>query len=740
MTAETDILLKRARNCHSKQAWRDLFASLKGAPGNALSSKQLHELFKLLSGDPQCLQYGVDIWSFLLSGCLLHWDLDLGVQIAAYSSSIPSSQIAIPAATIHMENGAPAAARKLASRALRLANLESWEELQLQMIVCNSYVEEGKNTMALRLLKKMELAIGISHLDPVNLADLLVNMARAQFFLGRYPEAARIFYKANEIYFKLENWEAAAKAIFNAAACYHNSGNLHQKQAFELIEQCKNLCTKNKLFGPLSHCHAFYGTDDYQKGNFLTASKHYKKALDYAPVSDKSFRRLHITSMLAFTYLKLGHYQLAEKIGAQTLKMASFDDSERFRCRYQHLNALLKWQQGDMETSRNIIREAVKPLFSQGINTLEELSMTSCFFLQAAALNEKETSTKVKIAEQLKDDTASWFEYLYALSQLLLTKGKYAEAMRIAKECRKRSTLCNSKYVLAGSILTIIQIYLAQSIVDDELLGHVDEFQKILENIEDSSLRVHHELIQASLAYRRGDFSLAIKHISSANKLKRLDHTDQLIVQSWLATAHGHSPKLNSLKQVAILARSTRIYFSPSIEHLTDTTFLVSKLYTVELGRHPLLASLLCFLLAQNDFCSSPAELQKEVWHQSLHSQGWQQKVRNTIMRLREFFPYTMAPLILQLDNRVGLFQEAITISDSKSGALQYEELLLNLLQETPQSSSQLSKQAKISPATAKRIIKKLMDQKAISMSKEGRNVVYKIDVGKQDCNSSMST
>ena len=615
-----------------------------------------------------------------------------------------------------MENGSPAAARKLASRALRLANLESWEKLQLQMIVCNSYVEEGKNTMALRLLKKMELAIGISHLDPSNLADLLVNMARAQFFLGRYPEAAKIFYKANETYY-----------VFNAAACYHNSGNLHQKQAFELIDQCKNLCTKNNLFGPLSHCHAFYGTDDYQKGNFLSASRHYKKALDYAPLSDKSFRRLHITSMLAFTYLKLGYYQLAERIGAQTLKMASFDDSERFRSRYQHLNALLKWQQGDIETSRKIIHNAVKPLFSQGIHTLEELSMTSCFFLQAAALNEKETSSKIKVSDQLKDDTASWFEYLYALSQLLLTKEKYAEAMRIAKECHKRSSLCNSKYVLAGSILTIIQIYLAQSIINDELLNHVKEFHNILEKIDDSSLKVHREFIQASIAYKRGDFEQSVKHLTNASKLKKLDSTDNLVVQSWLATVHGHSPKLNSTKHVAILARSTRVYFSPSIEQLDPSTFLVSKIYTVDLGRHPLLANLLHFLLNHNGFCSTSSELQKEVWHQSLHSQGWQQKVRNTIMRLRDFFPYTMAPLILHLDNRVGIFHEAISVSDCKTGSLQHEELLLNLLQSAPQSSLQLSKQAKVSQATTKRIIRKLIDQRAISMFKEGRNVIYMV-------------
>jgi tetratricopeptide (TPR) repeat protein/biotin operon repressor len=724
---EASQFLREAKACHTRLAWRDLLCKLKEYPSTFLSSRQLAELFKLLKSDPQSLQYDPEIWYTLLTICQSKWDLDLGAKVADFASKIPSSQIAIPSASIHMQNGSPLAARKIASRALRLTTLEAWERLQLQMIVCNCYVEEGKSTMALRLLSQMQIAIASSGLATANLADLIVNMGRAQFFMGRYPEAAKNFAQASEIYMNLHHWEAAAKSLFNAGACYHNSGISHEEQAFTYIENCKNLCIQNKLDGPLSHCYAFYGTVDYQKGRFLNASKYYKMALDHAPEADKSFRRLHITSMLAFTYLAMGHYQLGEKLGEETIKMASLDDSERFKSRYKHLQAVLHWQRGEFESSQEIMQESVKPLITQGVNTLEELSMMSFFFQQAALLNDASITTKVKIADQLKDDTASWLEYLISLSRLLLTKGKYLEALKVAKECYKKSILCGAQYNQANSILVIIQIYLTQSLINEELNSYISKFNELLQTNDFQPLKVHIYFIAASLAYKQGDFPSTIKHLTAATKHKKIDTCDQIVLTSWMTTVSGRSPKLNSPWHIRLLTLLTKIYFSPSIEAMGEHAFKVSDKYIVKLDRHPILSNILEFLMSQSNHDASPALLQESVWTQSLQTQGWQQKIRNTIMRLREFFPQTIAPLILHSDNKVSLFKEAISIAHPCSNSQQTETIIMTLLRDQPYSSRQLAKSSKVSQATVKRVIKKLQSKNVLCAIKVGRNIQYKL-------------
>ena len=203
-----DQIIKNARDCHTKESWRTLFNSIGEGVATTHTSKPVADLFKLLSSDPQCLQYDPQIWKALLSGSLSSWNLELGRTIANFTEKLPSPKIAIPAAEVHMESGSPSLARKTASRALRLSNIEPWEKLQLQMIVCNSYVEEGKHSMALRQLKRMQEAIQSAALSPQDQADLSLNMARAQFFLGRYPEAAQIFYRSYELYQQIGDWEA----------------------------------------------------------------------------------------------------------------------------------------------------------------------------------------------------------------------------------------------------------------------------------------------------------------------------------------------------------------------------------------------------------------------------------------------------------------------------------------------------------------------------------------------------
>src|SRR5690606_14411172 len=162
----------------------------------------------------------------------------------------------------YMESGHPATARKTAARALRLAHLSQHELLQLQMLICEGYVEEGKRSMAIRLLNRMQETVKTADLQDEDRARFLVSMGRTSFFLGRYPQAAHLFYDGYVIYRDLQNWEEAARSIYNSASSDFNAGGKLQETAFARVEECRKISEAHQLYGPLSHVEAFYGHED----------------------------------------------------------------------------------------------------------------------------------------------------------------------------------------------------------------------------------------------------------------------------------------------------------------------------------------------------------------------------------------------------------------------------------------------------------------------------------------------
>ena len=94
-------------------------------------------------------------------------------------------------------------------------------------------------------------------------------------------------------------------------------------------------------------------------------------------------------------------------------------------------------------------------------------------------------------------------------------------------------------------------------------------------------------------------------------------------------------------------------------------------------------------------------------------------------MRLRDFFPYTIAPIIMHTDT-IALFSEAITIHPRGIQGATADKEIVRLLDDLPMSSFELARRLQISPATTKRLLKKLTDEHAVAAFKDGRNVYYK--------------
>lgn len=718
-----DDLIKLARDCHTKAAWSEFFAAHGTALSSINQSKPLSEIFRQLENDSQSLQYDPEIFGVLIRGCLASWNLELGIRISEFALSLPSVKVALPAAQIYLENGQPKMAREIANRALRLSGLSSVDILQLEMAICGSYAEENKHAKAIRILERIHSAVRNPELHPKESADFLLRMGRMHFFLGNYAEAGKLFYEASKSFRKLEDWEATARTIFNTAASYLNAGKIGEENAFNFVEEARQLAEEHNLPGPLSHCEALYGVNAFHHGNFAAAKEHLRKGLDFLPISDKSYRRLHILSFLTYTYLAMGRYHLARKFGRQTIDLAALDKSQRYKLRYETLEAELLWEDGLVEESQKTLKDSLASVEKDGVHTLEELTSLTRYNLQSASLFDKQPLAKIKIAAQLKQNKSNWFDRQNSLAHLFLNQNRYEEADDLFSSMLDESKDLGFRYHEALGTMGRILTLLKQRRVDEtDLLTR--KFEVVVGSLGENPLRTQIAFIQAARAYQRGQFQDCERILRSTTRYARQGFADKFVLNAAIATIEGKSSRLTADWNINMMARFTRTYFAPTFEALGDRHFLVSKHYTVSLERHPSLADLLQFLLLRGSFSADADEIQTDVWQQSLKSQGWQQKIRNTIMRLRDFFPYTIAPLILHSDN-VSLFKEAIQIQPSKREGLNTDEEITRLLVTGPMTSSQLSKRLGISPSTTKRILKRLVDTKLIEPKKDGRNVFY---------------
>jgi len=717
-------LIRAAKKCHTKEGWGSFLNLYGPALRSASDSKPIVEIFKHLKQDPQSLQYEPELWESLLEGCLSSWNLELGSTITNYTKNIPSVKIAIPAAKVYAENGQPQMAREISSRALRLTNISPKDKLQLEIILCLSCVEEGKRTRAIRILNKTQEEIKTTELAPTNKAEFFVDLARANFFLGRYPQAGELFYEGYNIHHELKNWYEAARSVYNAASSFFSAGGKHQARAFPLVEKCRRIAEPYKLYGPLSHVEAFYGHDDYWHGDFAGARDHYRRAHKYIPSSDQSYRTLHVLSMLTFIYLRTGQFALARKFGNKTLELAKKDESQRFRSRYDNLRAELMWEDGLISESQLFLQEKTQNLFDKGVNTLEELSSLGRYYLQCAMLRDDSVTFTSKISDQLKKNNGDWIEFLYAKSQLHLSQGTYKSAKQSFEQCLANSQQYSDKYHYGLSLLGLIQISLATNQVDDKLTDLIDKFEIAMAKLVETPVKVHIHFIRASLAYRSGDFESCKRHLKAASTQSRITFTDKFILQAWSKTIEGHSCRIHLDWQKSMISHLTKIYFQPNLTPLGDRRFLISNHYEVCLTKQPAISDLLEFLLQKNKYQTSPSDIQKFVWKQSLQQQGWQQKIRNSITRMRTYFPYTIAPLLLHND-KIEMFSEAIDIHPMSRQDLSPKDEILRLLKEGPMSTVHLSNRINVSQATTKRLLKNLVEGDEITVMKVGRKVLY---------------
>jgi tetratricopeptide (TPR) repeat protein len=718
----TELMIKAVRDCHTKAHWDHFFDKYGSALATATQSKLIIDVFKRLEADPQSLNYNPKLWGALIQGAISSWNLETGIEIAEFTRKLSMPVVSIPAAQVLLDGGRPAQSREFAQRALRLGGLTTLDRIQLDLIVASSFAEEGKTDHAVRVLGKLGPMIHSADMTPKDQADYVIRMGRLQYFMGQYPAAAKSFTEAAPMFLRLEDWEGAAKALFNAGACIQNSGSDAGDEATAMVERCRKLSLEHNLWGPLSHCEAFYGVEYYNKGQFSSARDHFRRAMTVLPASDKSFRRLHILSFLSLTYFAMGRYALAIKFGRQTLDLAETDTSDRFKTRYMALQAEILWEEGQIPESMAILRQAVHQLALHGVHNLEELSTLTRYQVQMAILGEVVTE-KFKIDDSLQQKQATWLEYQYSSALIASSAPGSDDPLPDLSVLLERAKSIGSLQYQALATLAIIRCHLQK--------GQIEEAQAVLPSLEcavsrigDTPIRAKLQFVYSAMAYQSGDFDGAIKALHAVDKSAAVSWTDRFVAQACLATIRGESARFQHPWQEKLVARFVRGYFAPTIRFAENREVIISGHYKVSLEKHPAMSDLLVYLSERVPHGAPLADVQQYVWKESLNAQGWQQKIRNSVMRLRDLFPYTIAPIIIHHDT-LRFFGEAIRVVRDHDDSISVEVRVRHVLSEGPQSSQQLADKLDVSLATAKRVLKKMVDNRQVLCEKSGRNVMY---------------
>lgn len=720
---QIESALKFAKECHTKAAWEEFLASYGELLSTCTQPRLVVEVFRRLEEDPQSLNYNPQLWAALIEGSISSWSIDAGCKIAEFVRKLSVAAVAVPASQVLLDGGHPAASREFAQRALRGAS-SSKQRLQLEMTVASSFAEEGKVEKAVRLLEKVGPSVREADLSLGDRADFLNRLGRLNYFIGRYSDAAKAFEEAAPLFLQLRDWEPAARCLFNVGACCQNSGEGNQSDAFRWVEECRKVAAEHNLPGPLSHCESFYGVESFHAGNFAAARDHFRRALSVLPANDKSFRRLHILSMLSITYIKTGKYTLARKFGEQTLSLAALDESDRFKERYRALEAELLWEEGRIPESMDILQRSLEPMEAVGVHTLEELSLLTRFNIQSAVCGKSIPIDRYKIADSLSRNKNSWVEYQYSKALLKVNGTSASETAEAFQLCLESAKEIGAKQYVALCLIGLIRGCLRRHAAE-ELKGLVSELEIVTSRLGDSPIKASLQIIYAAMAYQEGDFERCVKILTAVEKMSTVSFPDMFAVQCCLATINGHSPRLTHDWQVDLVARFVKNYFAPTLSIPEPKVFVVSNHYTVNLEKHPALAELLSYLIDRPTKGASPANVQVDVWKQSVNAQGWQQKIRNAIMRVRDLFPYTMAPVLLHDDSGIRFFANAITLRQESTDQYTDDVIAKRILAESPMSSQQLGDRMGVSLATAKRILRKLSDEHEVTAEKHGRNVVY---------------
>lgn len=718
-------IIGHARKCHTKHAW-SVFASLYGEFIETTTDKKLlTEVFKNLASDKKASNFDYKIFLILLRGAQHINNLDLALQILTLCHKHKNLSLYLEAIEVHLSNSNPKEARKVVSKALKVQDIKTKDELKLRMMIVSTFAEEGKYKKAKSMFKPLEKLILSEDLSRDDKYSFTLQIARLHFFLGNYEEAIPYFKDSSEHYIYTENWEIAAKSLFNTAACLGNSDNSNIEEAFFYIEKCREVCEKNSFKVPLAHIESFYGLNSYQRGNFTEAKEYFYAALQHTQDEEAKFNKIHFLSMLALTYYASGKFHLGKKYAMHTLELAENDESDRYRTRYINLKVEMLWQEGKISESQKLIKPAINSLSSKGIHTLEELATFNIHLSQESLLNSKNISQfDIKISETLKKNCYNWLETTYGIAEIFLNIEEYKESEKRYRFIIETSIKKENRQHLSKGILGLIRLKLMQNELDKELKNLTTKFGVSVAKMAHTPLKAEVQIIQASISYKKGDLNDCLRSLKAGLKLSTNTWSTNFVLKIWINTLEGKSSKITTDKELDFLTRMTNIYFSPCLNTLEDGNFMIANKYVIDASKQPRVRDIIQYAISRGKSSFTIEDLQKDVWQQSTNHSGWEQKVRNSLQRVRKKFSPCIVPILLSR-NGLRLYHEAIPSIRKRKTIRTKQELILRSTNTTPLSSAEIAFQTGFSVATVKRTLAELKKIGKLRELRDGRSIKY---------------
>lgn len=243
-------------------------------------------------------------------------------------------------------------------------------------------------------------------------------------------------------------------------------------------------------------------------------------------------------------------------------------------------------------------------------------------------------------------------------------------------------------------------------------------------------------LLESAFHYRSGDFPRCVASIQSAYECSR-PPIQQRVLALWLSVAQGQA---HSCKQTPVIFRANklgRLLFAPTLKALDGGCYRISDHYEVDLQGLRVLHRFMQALLHAKNYQLDVSSAQLVVWRQTTNLQGWKQKIRNSISRLRTEFRWTLNPLFLQTDGTISLNAAGVSIAAPElSLYLERRAELLRILSRENSRAQRLVQTSKIPLATVKRILRQLIEEGLVERLGPGNRPEYALLLdAPQDCN-----
>jgi hypothetical protein len=250
---------------------------------------------------------------------------------------------------------------------------------------------------------------------------------------------------------------------------------------------------------------------------------------------------------------------------------------------------------------------------------------------------------------------------------------------------------------------------------EPELMDFWFQELRLLQSMPYNELQSFGALLHAAHLYRQGEFPDCVQTLRRARRLSQ-DRLRRRIISLWLAHARGRMPRHVPPELVTVSLRLLRYFFAPSLKSLGHSLYMINDVYKVDLGLYPVLNRLLQQILRHPQKALFTQDVQDLVWRQAASLEGWKQKLRNAVSRLRYQFRFMMAPLVVQSHGMLRLNLDALSFEPVPAN-LQAErrQEILRALQQGPRSMEGLKDATRIPVSTLRRYLRELSDQGLIA-------------------------